>query len=546
MYTVEKWSLNNKKLITKRASLQTFDSEDLFKKCPDRIGFENTKEAVTIPTYMYRVNGIFGEEDDLYDKIFSLKERLARQKSLFLFFDKGLERRLDNNTIQYMQTGWERLERENSFSSEKLMNAVKSSGALKRFTDAKHTSLVLNSIKNFFDEYYASHHNSIRPHEIKNILIHIVCWINVYAENLLREFDFAGVNPKVMYYGVANKREGYFLLFLSFLGADVIYINTESNAPFDKVDPDNALTNCGQPARQLPLKPFPNERINARVQTDAYSASEELRETLHSEDSMFYRPWQLVDYSVQPLKLISTYEEIGILAQEQALMRNGWEVFQGIVTIPSFFSKILGVKKDVNQYYHDINSLIKLPKTKFYDSLPISKKVTSLLKKEYYAVCGRDGLVNVDKLVSSDFWPYKSFQKHVQMLIASSVREFCTFKGIKRQKQYGVDEQKLVIFTTLMRIDDEMLQLLQMFDYPKEVPKCIIYNNEKNGDLIFEDSILIYFFSSVGMDVFIFNPAGRNDVEIYLDDSIFNTHHLEEMAFNLPFKSFSVFGKYIR
>ncbi len=546
MYTVEKWSLNNKRLITKRASLQEFDSEDLFKKCPERVGFENTKEEVTIPTYMYRINGISGEEDVFYDKIFTLWEKLSRQKSLFLFFDKGLERKLDNKTIDYLQTGWDRLERSGRINSDTITNTVKTSGALKRFTDSKHNSLVLNSIKLFFDEFYACKKDKARPQEIKNILIHIVCWVNVYAESLLREFDFADKNPKVLYYGEANKREGYFLLFLGFLGADVIYINTESNAPYDKIDPQNVLTNCEQASRQLSLRPFPKERINKTLRTEAYSASEELRETLHSEDSMFYRPWQLVNYSVRAMRLFSTYEEITILAKEHALMRNGWEVFQGIVTIPNFFAKVLGVKKDVNQYYHDINTLIKSPKTKFFGSLPISKKVTSLLKVEYYSVCGRDGLINTEKLISSGFWPYKHLQKHVQMLIASSVKDFCQFKGIKRQKQYGVDEQKLVIFTTLMTIDDEMLQLLQMFDYPKEVPKCVIYNNEKNGDLIFEDSILIYFFSSVGMDVFIFNPAGRNDVEIYLEDSIFNTHHLEEIAFNLPYKSIAVFGKYIK
>ena len=48
------------------------------------------------------------------------------------------------------------------------------------------------------------------------------------------------------------------------------------------------------------------------------------------------------------------------------------------------------------------------------------------------------------------------------------------------------------------------------------------------------------------MDVIVYNPAGHNDIEIYIDDSMFNKHHLEEIAFNLPFKTFAVFGKYIK
>ena len=49
---------------------------------------------------------------------------------------------------------------------------------------------------------------------------------------------------------------------------------------------------------------------------------------------------------------------------------------------------------------------------------------------------------------------------------------------------YNVDNQptrdfQVDIFSVLVNLDKSILQLLQSFDYPEEVPKIVIYNNEK-------------------------------------------------------------------
>ncbi|MCG8700794.1 MAG: YceG family protein [Bacteroidales bacterium] len=546
MRTIEKWSLNNYELNTLRAKLDSFDDADLLKKSQDRVGFDSIRETVTIPVYFYRVNGVIGEEDEFYDRIFTLDKKLGNYDKLYLRFDNGFDKRIDNDTINKLQPEWQQLEKRGPLNPVNIVKVIEKSQAIKRFTDPKHNQLIHKKLIAFFDLYFELNKNNIKPHEIKNILFHVVYWINIYLEKILQEFDYSTVTPKILYYGKISRREAYFLYFFNMIGGDVVYLNTEAKTPFDEIDPESKYSTPANATRHLPLKEFPKERVRSSMQTETYSASEELRETLHSDDSMFYRPWQLVDYKVTALNLLSTYEEIAILAKEQSIMRHGWEVAHGTVTIPSFFTKVLGVQKNINQYYGEVNNLKKLPKTKFFDTLPIAKKITKLLKIEYYAVCGKDNQIDVEKLINSGFWPYKHLQKHVQMLIANSVRDFCNLKGIKRQKCYSTEEQKLIIFSTMMTIDNESLQLLQMFDYPKEVPKCIIYNNENNGELIFEDSILIYFFSSVGMDVIVFNPAGHNDIEIYIEEGIYNKHHLAEVAFDLPFKSFAVLGKYIK
>ncbi len=547
MQTIKKWSLNNLSLHTIRKKLDDFDDGDLLKKASERLGFDIDSKGniVSIPTYFYRVNGIIGEEDEFYDRIFSLNEKLSRLGKLYLKFDHGLNKKLDNDTINTIQKEWAILEKRGPINTSNIIRALEKCAAIKRFTDTKHNLIVTNALTRLFDTYFEFHKGNARPQEVKNILIHLVFWINLYLEPILQAFDFAGTTPKILYYGTISKREAYFLYFFGFIGGDVIYLNSNAKCPFTEIDPENKLSSHTTATRFLPLKPFPTERKHNIIKTEAFVAGEELRETLHSEDSMFYRPWQLINYKIRSLTLRSTYEEIAILAQEQSIMRNGWEVGHGEVTIPNFFAKILGVHDDINRYYQEINDLRKLPKTQFFESLPICKPVTRLLKSEYYSVSKR-GVIDIEHLLNATFWPYNHLQIHVQRLIANCINDFCQLKGIKRQRKYGVDEQKIVIFTTMLSLDSQLLQLIQMFDYPRQIPKCIIYNNETSGELIFEDSVLIYFFSKVGMDVLVYNPAGHNDIEIYIDESAYNIHHLSNVAFDLPLKSISIFGKFIK
>lgn len=546
MQTIEKWSLNNRNIQIKRLKTNDFDDDILFKKCSERIGFGYTENEVTIPVCFHRIHGLPSDEDHFYDRIFDLHEKCKSYRELYLKVDNGLNNKLDNGMISKLNPEWQKLESRGPINTENILRVIEKSAALKRFVDNRHTKHVMHSLKEYFFLYFDRNKQQIKPHEVKNILFHLIHWANTYAEQLLKQFDYASTNPKVLFYGEINKRETHFLYFINCFGADVIYINTEEHSPFDEFDPNKELSSLTESTRHLKIKPFPSERIHSGMATQAYSSSEELRETLHSEDSMFYRPWQLINYSVRQVTIMSTYDEIGILAKEPSIMRTGWNVGQNIVTIPSFFAKVLGVRKDINKYYDELNTLKKLPKTLFYDKLPISKTVTDRLKKEYYSVCNNDGIIDTEKLIDSAFWPYRHLQSHVQKLIGESIKSFCAMKGIKRQKQYAVEDQKLVIFTTMMKLDQQALQLIQMFDYPREVPKCIIFNNESNGELIFEDSILIYFLKSVGMDIIVFNPAGHNDVEIYLDENVYQKHFLEEVAFNLPFKSLALFGRYIK
>ncbi|WP_443663763.1 YceG family protein, partial [Clostridium sp.] len=92
------------------------------------------------------------------------------------------------------------------------------------------------------------------------------------------------------------------------------------------------------------------------------------------------------------------------------------------------------------------------------------------------------------------------------------------------------------IFSVLINLDKEILELLQSFDYPEEVPKIVIYNNEENGNLSFEDCIMLAFMDSMGIDIIIYNPSGYNDIENFINPDQYDIHRLENVSFKLHFK----------
>ncbi len=99
----------------------------------------------------------------------------------------------------------------------------------------------------------------------------------------------------------------------------------------------------------------------------------------------------------------------------------------------------------------------------------------------------------------------------------------------------------LYVFAQLSQIPPHILELLEKFDYSQEVPKIVIFNNEKSGELTRSDAALLLFLNQIGIDVLHFNPTGRNDIEPYIAEATFDSHWLEEVNFNLEFHGASAY-----
>jgi hypothetical protein len=84
-------------------------------------------------------------------------------------------------------------------------------------------------------------------------------------------------------------------------------------------------------------------------------------------------------------------------------------------------------------------------------------------------------------------------------------------------------------------LPENILRVLQKFDYPQQVPRLILYNTEKNGNISRSDACLILLLNELAFDIVLFTPTGHNDLEVYIDEKHYDVHWLEEVAFGQEF-----------
>jgi len=103
----------------------------------------------------------------------------------------------------------------------------------------------------------------------------------------------------------------------------------------------------------------------------------------------------------------------------------------------------------------------------------------------------------------------------------------------------SVDEKfKLKIIMTILTMDDSLLKLIEVFDYPQEIPKVIVYDNEK-ATFSENDAILLAYFNLIGLDVVIFTPTNYKTIEQQIKPSLFDVHQLPFVKYDLALPSLS-------
>jgi hypothetical protein len=366
-----------------------------------------------------------------------------------------------------------------------------------------------------------------------------VFWINSYVKLLFSKFKYDDINPKILFYGDITTEEVFFLTLLATLGCDIIYFNPHSSGAFTVVDKANVFSKEIVYSGRAPLKDFP-DTLRERVKTTAYTAREELNKTLFSEGSSFYRPWQFTDYRIEAVTLRTTYEEVNIWSKEKAMIRDGWRIENGTVFIPNVFAKINGTHANVEKYWKDISEILNQKFTKFYIELPILDIVPleyGKLEQVFPSKVGSQ--FDIEKLLKAPWWKFKELRHGLQRNMAEKIKELCLDPVVKSPENVDLRDLQVDIFSVLINLDMKHLQILQGFDYPDEVPKIIVYNNEQNGNISYEDSILLTFMNAMGVDILIYNPSGYIDIEEYVFENIYDIHHLEERSFNLEFKKYT-------
>ena len=347
-----------------------------------------------------------------------------------------------------------------------------------------HDELLDNTVNKAFVDMvnlFVEQNSNINLSIVLNFSLKLVLWLNGYLPKLFTIKSNYEHNPKILFYGPIKPHEIYLLNIFHKIGCDVLFVHSheEGDKPFHIFDKDKLLTHLIKNKYNLPLASFPEVEQLIRKSTIAYKASKEIEEVIYSEDVGLFKPWQFESYSTQPITLKTTYDELKVLWQEPAKFRPEFKVQNKKVYVPNLFAKINGVNESIDTYWQDLKALTLAPNTRLIEDVPFSK-------------------------IS-----YTKF--------------------------------KLKILLTILTMEDTLIKLIEVFDYPQEIPKVIIYDNEKET-FSDDDAILLAYFNLIGLDVVIFTPTNYKTIEHHLQPSFFDDYQLPYVKYDLTMPALSSIG----
>ncbi|MDO0824610.1 YceG family protein [Desulfosporosinus nitroreducens] len=493
-----------------------------------------------LPAYFVRYIGVPASSDDweaeYYNSLYNL-DRSLQMSGSYLKFMEGIvapsaeeSDMIPNRLIGYrFQNRFEII--------EQILMA--------KILPQTHDELLDNTIRNTFVEIvnlFAEKSKNVNISIVLNFSLKIISWFNRYLPQLFPKGNLnnnAGIeafnyeyNPKILFYGHIKAHEIFLLTAFHRLGCDVLFMHSDEDGdrPFQIFDEENTLTHLIRNKHNLPLDSFPKGERLIRKSTIAYSASKEIEEVIYSEEVGLFKPWQFENYVTQPITLKTTYDELKILWREPSKLRPEFKIQNKKVYVPNLFAKINGVSEELNAYWQDLKELSTAPNTRLMENVPFTK--INYTKQELYHsnyLLDEQGLLDELKAVKSSHYKFGYLKAPLQHFLIMKINElFCSGLFLT-----SVDEKfKLKIIMTILTLDDEMLKLIEVFDYPQEIPKIIIYDNKKES-FTENDSILLAYFNLIGLDILIFTPTNYRTIEHFIKPSLFDLYQLPQVKYDL-------------
>ncbi|QCR32439.1 YceG family protein [Lysinibacillus sp. SGAir0095] len=504
--------------------------EDILVPAEERIGYISEKTPV-IPIYFYRILGVEGEEENdfnLYkNELFRLDEQLTNY-GRYVRFD-GPILTPQNNEMSYFK----------NFIGTSLTQDIP---ALKK----QGLSLFFNSRIFYGHSHYAAIHKSLQQvldlflknesfvntSKVETFVVKILIWLQrilpkLYPTNMI-EKDI----PKIIFYGEIKAHEIYFLIFLSLMGMDVLYIHTEpvKEQRFSQIDPTETFSKIMVYSNSFALEPFPLEAKRVRKNTVTFEAKEEIEGFLYGEDVGIFKTRQFESGSTKPITLRTTHDELKILWYEDAKVRPEFQVKNEIVSVPNLFVKVSGTYPQIEEYWKELFELKSTANTVFKEKVDFTPVTYS--RQEMYStsfIFDANGLIEKEKLFKHPLYKFSYLNQTVQDFMVGKMNELIKSDMFLQEM---TNDLRIKILMTIITMDKEFLRLVESFDFTGKVPKIVVYDH-KPDNFTESDIILLCYFNLVGADILIYTPTNYNNIEAWINQNYFDIHQLPSVQFDM-------------
>ncbi|MBF8982751.1 trypsin-like peptidase domain-containing protein [Lutibacter sp. B2] len=177
-----------------------------------------------------RYIGMDSDEHEYIEKLKELDKHLQSNKVNYIKFTKGLERNLDMDEIEKMKIimdNYMELGNQKQISPYELSN-LNMGYEIKNECLEWTKKLAFKEVLELYDVNTIDQKKTIR----KNFGVKLLVWMNKYLKQLFENKCSMNEIHKIVFYGDIKEHELYFLILLSKLGCDILYINPKEDIDY--------------------------------------------------------------------------------------------------------------------------------------------------------------------------------------------------------------------------------------------------------------------------------------------------------------------------
>ncbi len=212
-------------------------------------------KSYCIPIYFYRYIGIQNDENNYLEKLKILNKNLQNSSSPYLKITKGLNKNFSQEEIENAKKIWSQYSNWKSNLHKSYIDLYN----LEWINSTNNSMLDWTIKRNFtkiihlFDATEKNNNETIRM----NFAISILSWTNRYIPSLFSTVVHKKEIPKFIFWGPIKRNEAYFLIYLSTLGCDVLYINPTEDKELSRIDPQCIYSKLIEYDKKAEILDFP-------------------------------------------------------------------------------------------------------------------------------------------------------------------------------------------------------------------------------------------------------------------------------------------------
>lgn len=485
-----------------------------------RSNFDRRNNINEFKPYFYRFIGV--SDINNFDNVLkTIKHKCKEHEHKTIIFDNSIPLSGEMELIQYIY---------NEIVTMDIFNMEHEEISL--FSDININNLFLKALdyviplaianESFFNE-------SVR----NNFITKLIVWGYTY----LRDIDFQGdINPKCFYYGVIQRHEIYFLIIMSLMGFDVIYINPLKEEFWETIDKES-LSKCIKEMNILSVESFAERAANGVVLENNETITKQIQRDIESQlfsGTGMFKPWQFRKGYTESMLLDTIVEDIFIYWNEPCKLRHGFMVQGSTVRVPCFFKKIDGEYSNINEYERLVKYCVESENTLFFNSGNISKdeQVTNDMYGLMFCQLS-DGTFDIEEIKKSPIYRFGKYSEEVQNFLLNKFNE--TILDSNLYVEPLDREMILKLLVLVISLNDDIVRLVDNFDFTGNIPKIVIYLD--NEDTITEPMMMLLgYIHTIGMDIVIFNPSGLFNINKVIKHDRVNVTRLDQMNYKSSYK----------